>query len=113
MKSLKALFGLFVVVAAFYLSWKVIPPYFSNYQFQDEIENQARYYSYNVRSDQEIKETLVKKAHEYDIPLTTDQIKVQRVGSELTISADYTVHVDIPMYPFDLHFTPETKNRRI
>ena len=114
MKTIKALFGLFVVVAMFYLAWKVLPPYFSNYQFQDELETQARYFSYGTpKSEQDIRDAIAKKAHEYDIPLTSDQVKVERMGPELAISADYTVHIDIPMYPFDLHFTPATKNKRI
>jgi len=113
MKSIKALFGIFVVVALFYASFKVIPPYFSNYQFQDEIESQARLLSYSQKSEQEIRDIVVKKAHEYDIPLTDQQVKVQRSGRELSISADYTVHIDLPVYPLDLHFTPATKNRPI
>ncbi len=113
MKTIKALFGLFVVVAMFYLAWKVLPPYFSNYQFQDELENQARYFSYNVKTEQEMRDTIAKKAREYDIPLTSEQIKVERMGAELAISTNYTVHIDIPVYPFDLHFTAATKNKRI
>lgn len=113
MKTIKALFGLCVIVAMFYMAWKVLPPYFSNYQFQDELENQARYFSYTPKSEQEIRDTIAKKAHEYDIPLTSEQVKIQRMGNDLAISADYTVHIDIPMYPFDLHFSPATKNRRI
>jgi len=113
MKSIKALFGVFVVATMFYLAWKVLPPYFSNYQFEDELENQARYFSYNMKSEQEMRETIAKKAHDYDIPLTPEQIKVQHLGNDLSISVDYTVHIDIPVYPFDLHFTPATKNKRI
>lgn len=113
MKTIKALFGLFVVVAMFYLAWKVLPPYFSNYQFQDELENQARYFSYNVKTEQEMRDTIAKKAREYDIPVTSEQIKVERMGADLAISTNYTVHIDIPVYPFDLHFTAATKNKRI
>ncbi len=113
MKSIKALFGLFVVVAGFYVSWKVIPPYFNNYQFQDELESQARLNSYTTKSEQEIRDIVIKKAREFDIPLQDQQVTVQRAGSELSISADYTIHVDLPVYPLDLHFTPGSKNRRM
>ncbi len=113
MKTIKALFGLFVVVAIFYLAYKVMPPYFANYQFEDVVDNEAKMNSYNQKSEQEIRDGLLKKAHDLDIPLTADQVKVQRMGSELAISADYTVHIDIPVYPFDLHFTPASKNKRI
>ncbi len=113
MKSIKALFGLLVVAAVFYLGYKVMPPYFANYQFEDVIRNETDMNSYSQKSEQEIRESVVKKARDLDIPLTTDQVKVQRSGPELAISADYTVHIDIPVYPFDLHFTPASKNKKI
>lgn len=113
MKTIKALFGVFVVVAIVYLGIKVLPPYFANYQFEDVVDNEAKMNSYNQKSEQEIRDGLVKKARDLDIPLKSDQVKVQRMGSELSISADYTVHIDIPVYPFDLHFTPASKNKRI
>lgn len=113
MKSIKALFGVFIVAAAFYLAYKVMPPYFANYQFEDVVDNEAKMNSYTTKSEQEIRDGLVKKARELDIPLTAEQVKVQRMGTELAISADYTVHIDIPFYPFDLHFTPASKNKRI
>jgi hypothetical protein len=113
MKTIKALFGLFIVASIFYLAYKVMPPYFANYQFEDVVDNEAKMNSYNQKSEQEIRDGLVKKARDLDIPLTSEQVKVQRMGAELAISADYTVHIDIPIYPFDLHFTPASKNKRI
>jgi hypothetical protein len=113
MKTIKALFGLFVVVAIVYLGVKTMPPYFANYQFEDIVDNEAKMNSYNQKTEQEIREGILKKAHDLEIPLTSEQVKVQRMGAELEISADYTVHIDIPVYPFDLHFTPSSKNKRI
>lgn len=114
MKTLRPLFGLFVVVAVFYVAWKIVPPYFNEYQFEDAIDEVSRYAAYNTqKTEQDIREDVAKKAHEFDIPLTADQIKVLRQGAEITISADYTVRVDLPLYPFNLTFHPATKNKRI
>lgn len=113
MRSVKALFGVLVVVAVFYSAWMLLPPYVNNYQFQDDIRSEALMNSYTTKSDQDIRNTLAKKAAEYDIPLRAEQINVQRNGAELSISADYTIHVDLPGLPLDLKFHPATKNRRI
>ena len=47
--------------------------------------------------------------------MTKDQIKVQRHGTQgtgsLTIRAPYTVHLDLPGYPVDLHFDASTENK--
>ena len=113
MNRFKALFGLFLVVAAVYAGWVFLPLYISNYQFQDDLQNEALINSYSNKSDLDIRNTLAKKAAEYGIPLKADQINVQRNGLELSIWADYTVHVDLPVFPLDLRFHPSTKNKRI
>ena len=113
MNRLKALFGVFLVIAAFYVGWKVVPPCFNNYQFEDAVQSEALLNSYSTKSENDIRNTLAAKAREYDIPLTAEQINVQRNGNELAIWAEYTIHLDLPLYPLDLKFHPATKNKRI
>jgi hypothetical protein len=113
MKTLRALFSVFVLVAAVYAAWLVIPPYFSNYRFQDAIESEARLNAYNNKPEEEIRQIVAKKARECDVPLQPEQINVMRSGPEISIWADYTVHVDLPGYPLDLKFHPSTKTKRI
>jgi hypothetical protein len=113
MNRLKSLFGLCLLIAIAYLGWKVLPPYFSNYRFEDACESEALINSYSNKSDTDIRNALAAKARDYDIPLTADQINITRNGSELAIWADYTVHIDLPLVAFDLNFHPATKNKRI
>jgi len=113
MKRLKALFGLLLLVAGAYAAWILLPPYINNYQFQDDIQNEALINSYSSKSDQDIRNTLAKKAADYNIPLKAEQIHIQRSGSELSIWADYSIHVELPGLPLDLDFHPATRNKRI
>jgi len=113
MKSLKPVIGVLLVVAALYAAWLVLPPYISNYEFQDDVTNEALVNSYSNKSELDIRNTLAKKAADYGIPLKAEQIHVQRNGPELAIWADYSVHVDLPGFPLDLNFHPATKNKRI
>ena len=64
MKQLKSLFGLAVVVIAIYLIWKVMPAYYTNFEYQDFVESQARIESYSQHNEQEIAEVFAKKAAE-------------------------------------------------
>ena len=102
------------MVVGFYLAWLLIPPYYNSYSFQDELDNQARQavYAYQT-TEQDVKENLAKKAKELDIPLTADQIHVQRSGSDISISAEYTVEIQTPVKTIELKFSPSTKNKRI
>lgn len=114
MKHFKAIFGLAVIAAAFYAAFLLIPVYYNNYSFQDELDNQARQASYsNGVSDQDVQNNLAKTAKDLDIPLTPEQIHVSRMGSEITITTHYTVHLHTFIRDFDIPFEPSTKNKRI
>lgn len=114
MGTIKLVVGIFVIVATVYLGAELIPPYFSNYEFEDAIKSEATISTYSTKPEDAIRDTIYKKAQELEIPVAKDQIKVQRQGLQgsgyLIIETNYTVHVDLPGYPMDLHFNPSTKN---
>ncbi|MBI3475258.1 MAG: hypothetical protein HY010_05975 [Acidobacteria bacterium] len=105
--------GMMVLAAIFCL--KLIPPYFSNYQFEDAIKNEALQSTYGSRSEEEIRESVIKHAREYDIQLTNKQVRVSRTGTSgtgsLTIEAQYSVPVTLPGYSTTLEFHPSSSNK--
>ncbi len=111
MKHLKALSGVLILVGIGYVLWQVVPPIFNNYQFEDVIEQEARIGSYSNKSEEDIQEIVFTKAKDLNIPLTREQIKVERNGNFVAISVAYKVHVNLPVYPFDLNFSPSSKNK--
>src|SRR4051812_5795874 len=112
MKTLKLVIIFAVVAAAFYVTYLVAPVYWTYYQFQDAIESEARIQSYSGKSEADMRETVWKKAKQLELPLNSaEDIKVQRNGSAVAISTQYSVHIDIPFHPFDLNFTPSTQNK--
>jgi hypothetical protein len=114
MQRLKAWLSVLLVICSFYVAWKVVPPFFNNLQFEDAMGEEAKLSAYNMqRTEQEIRDAMLKKAGDFDIPLTAEQLHVSRNGSEVSISADYNVHVDLPVHPIDLQFHPTSKGKRI
>ena len=114
MKQVKAVIGVLIVIAGFYVAFKLMPPYYNQLQFQDAVDSTARDMSYTNKGEADIREVVMKNARENDIPITSpDQVIVQRNGSEVTISVDYVVHVDLPIYPLDLKFHAGSKNKAI
>src|SRR6478736_9527354 len=115
MGSLKLVFGIFVMVASVYLIAELAPPFFSNYQFEDAIRTEAQMDTYNTKTEDQIRDAIFKKAQDLDVPVTREQIKVQRSGvtgsGSISIEAPYTVHVNLPGYPLDLDFNPTTRNK--
>lgn len=112
MKQIKALIGIFVVIAGFYVAFKLMPPYYNQLQFQDAIENEARVQSYSQVSEGEIRDHVLKHAKDNDVPIVSpDQVIVQRSGRDVAITVDYVVHVDLPVYPLDLKFHAASKGK--
>jgi hypothetical protein len=113
--SMKLIFGVVVIVLAVYLGAELIPPYFSNYQFEDAIKTEAQLATYSTKPEDVIRDTIFKKAQDLEIPVTREQIKVHRIGptgtGSVAINAPYVVHVSLPGYPLDLHFDPSIKNK--
>jgi hypothetical protein len=117
MGTLKLGFGIFLIVATIYLGVEIAPPYLANYQLEDAIKNEATINTYNTKPEDAIRDSILKKAQDLDIPVTKDQIKVHRTGPTGTgaviIEAAYQVHVDLPGYPVDLNFSAATTNKGV
>ena len=113
MKTVRLLFGIFVLVAAVYVGFSVVPHYLNNYRFEDAMEVEARLNAYSAKSERDMQEALYKKARELNLPLKAEQIKVRREGGEIRIWTEYSVTVDLPGYPLVLKFQPSTTGKRI
>lgn len=107
-----AIFGLVILVGI-----KVIPPYFSNYELEDAIKTEALNSTYTTRSEEEIRDAVIKQARSYDIELTAKQVHVSRSGSygsgTTAIECEYSVPIELPGYSTTIAFNPSTKNRGV
>jgi hypothetical protein len=118
MATLKLVFALAVFALIILVGIKVIPPYFSNYEFQDAIKAEALQSTYTTRSEDDVRAAVIKQAHSYDIELTNQQVHVSRSGGgygtgTLAIECDYNVPLELPGYSTNLEFHVSTKNRGI
>ena len=110
---LKAIAYTAIVLFGFYAAYKLLPPYFAEYQLADKMQEEARFAVVNRHTEEQIRETILKEAQDLDIPLRKDEIKVLASMSVVRISVDYTVPVDLMLYKMELHFTPSSENKSI
>ena len=71
-----AIFGLVILVGI-----KVIPPYFSNYEFEDAVKTEALNQPTPRARKKTFATAMIKQAHSYDIELTAKQVHVTRSGT--------------------------------
>ncbi len=114
---MRIFFSLLLMVALIFLGLKFIPVYYGNYSFKDYIDDETRRASYATGASADtIRDEVYKKAQELDIPLTKDEIKVEKPTggggvSPVVINADYVVHLDLLVTTTDLHFAVGSQNK--
>jgi hypothetical protein len=103
-----AIFGVFTYVCV-----KVVPILLNEYQFQDAMQNTARFATINRQSPDEIRKSLVQEAQAKDIPVQPENIHVTAEAGNVKISADYTIIVDLQVYQLTLNLHPSASNNAL
>jgi hypothetical protein len=116
MGTFKALFGFLAIIGVIYAGFQIIPPELTNYSFQDDLRNVALVGGSNPHTtDQELVDSIIRKAQEHQITLVAENVTVQRIGTPgspaVYVAADYSVPVSLPGYSFSLHFNPSSGNK--
>ena len=115
---MKYVFRIAVVVAVVMAAWAILEPEVTNFVFQDELRDSAAQLGWrtgvtSVLSDEDLRNSVIRKAAKHDIELKPEQVTVQHSGTgEYTywyIAVDYAVPVDLLVYSFKLHFNPTSK----
>ena len=113
MKNLRSLFGLCLLAAAVYCAWLVLPAFIANFEFQDSLDDAARMGTTDrTKSLDDIRATVLHQAASQNINIAPEQVQVERRDDDVLIWGDYTVHVNLPLHPFDLHFQPTSKSKK-
>ena len=117
MATLKLVFGVAIFGLLALVGIKIIPPFFSNNELEHAIKTEATQSTYSTRTEEDVRETIIKQARSYDIALTPKQVHVSRVGGfgtgTLSIDAEYSVPIELPGYSTTLDFHPSSKNKGV
>ncbi len=106
---LGSLIWLLIVAAIVWAAWKLIPVYFSNYNFADRMNELARAPKYS-HSDERIQSELIKAAQENHLEQFINErtCKVTTLEVRRTIVCEYDRTVDVlPGVKHKFHFKTE------
>jgi hypothetical protein len=114
MEKLRGLIFILVIAGGVYYGWNMIPPYFHNSQFQDDLDDIVRKATYTNVSEDDLKAAVIRKAADsIEVRLKEDQITVSRGTTGVSITVKYRVHVDMIVHPVDLDFIASSHNKII
>jgi hypothetical protein len=114
MNTIKAVIGIFVIVAGIYLGIQALPPYFYNYQFKDDLVEIARFASVTNKSEEDIRKDVMKKAVSYNLPIRPEQIQITRDSGDVGIVVNYNVVVNlVGGRKWTMNFAPATESKSL
>ena len=98
-------FGVWVLVAVFYfnLSYDYVRVNTHDQRFTEYMQYVVQVAGTEHRSSKEIRELLLVKAEELNLPIKGDQIVIGGSGTGLHVSVGYDVDVEIPVFERGLY----------
>lgn len=105
------LVSIVLLVLIGYMGTKFIPPYMRYQQFRDAMRTDARFAT--TMQDSIIRIQLIAQADTLGLPAEAKRIQIRRRGgrlSTITISAEYTESVKLPIFGIKLlHYKPSAE----
>jgi hypothetical protein len=98
------LFLLLLVAIAMYLGVNIGEAYWRFYEFEDAMRQEVRFA--RQIPDDRIKLHLSALADSLGLPEEATNITVERTNSDISVSAEYTEHLQFPLFARDIRFTP-------
>jgi hypothetical protein len=88
-----------------------LPIYFHNLELQRYVADLTHAQGSTDTPDYTLRDNVLKKAGELNLPVAADNVHIDRVGNDLRIDVRYFVRVSLPFYTVDLHFYPGAGSR--
>lgn len=81
-----------------FVGWKAVPVKLNSAELYDFIDDQARYTKKG--KEEKVKDIILSKARDLELPLDADHLMVKRVKDNVTIEYSYTVELEFPGYTY-------------
>lgn len=106
--NLGCIFGLILMGVAIFVAWKMIPVKVRAADLRQTVVDEAK--SAGTHPDERIRAGILAKAREVELPLTEDDIKISRAGSEITVEVNYVIPIEFPGYTYQWHLNHRAQN---
>jgi hypothetical protein len=95
---------LLIVVLFLFAATRYVPAYFTAFQFNDFIRQEVKYAASAKKTSDNLRDEIVQKAREFDIPITRRDIHITRQGPAFTLELEYRWPIDMKIYHHELTF---------
>lgn len=102
--KVKTILAILLLGVAGLVIYRIAPPYFANAQLTDKIRTEARFAEASDRTPDQVRGNVLRAALELQIPLQSENIRIEMSPTGTIIVADYTVTVDLYYTEVDWDF---------
>lgn len=102
------LIGLVLLLIAGLVAYKMIPVKVKAAEMRDVVQDSAR--AAGTMNDNAILQAVLHKAQQLQLPITENDIQVERARGEIRVEVKYTVPVNFPGYTYKWNFHHKAEN---
>lgn len=102
------LVGLIILAIALFIAWKMIPVKVKAAEIRQTVVDEAK--SAGTHNDGRIREAILAKAREDNMPISENDISISRSAGEITVVVIYTVPIEFPGYTYQWHIENRAQN---
>lgn len=103
--------GCLVLAAIVFFAILFAPVYVRNLKLQNYVDELTRGVGNDKQTDEALRNRVLDKAHQLDLPVKEDNVHIYRSADGLRIDVQYSVTVSAPFYSVGLHFYPGAGSR--
>lgn len=103
--------GCVVLAALVFFAILFAPVYIRNLKLQSYVDGLTHGVGTGQQPDDALRGRVLNKAHELNLPVKADNVRIYRQDGGLRIEVQYSVTVTAPLYRVDLHFYPGAGSR--
>jgi len=113
--AVKTILTLAIIGGMIFTGVKIVPVYFAKYQMQDAIETESKFAlaGYPKKSIDDIRADVYKKAQDLGVPTKPEDIQVVVSSTNVEITMDYSVPIDLAVYQWAPEFHLHADNHTI
>lgn len=107
--QLGCIIGLIILLVCVFVAYKMIPVKVKATEMKQFVVDEGK--SAGLRKNaKDIRDRILHRARELDIPLEEGNLKVSRGNSRVNIDIEYTIPIEFPGYTYNWHFEHHVDN---
>jgi hypothetical protein len=106
--QLGCIFGILLLLLGIFIAYKMIPVKVKAAELRSVVVNEAK--AAGSHGDDQILKAILREAEQQNLPVTADNVKIERKRGEIMVDVQYHVPIDFPGFTYNWPFHHRAEN---